>query len=115
MQGYTIGLSGGLNLPEVSFLVMNSMSNLQIKKYATTYYKIEEGQRFSLAIEETKLLNPQQIASLKIADETDRIKENFELIKDQFELKLSMTIKTIVKVIEPIILIFFGALFFYLL
>ena len=61
------------------------------------------------AFEETKLLNPQQIASLKIADETDRIKENFELIKDQFELKLSMTIKTIVKVIEPIILIFFGA------
>ena len=26
--------------------------------------KIEEGQRFSLAIEETKLLNPQQIASI---------------------------------------------------
>ena len=110
LQGYTIGLSGGLNLPEVSFLVMNSMSNLQIKKNMQLLInKIEEGQRFSLAIEETKLLNPQQIASLKIADETDRIKENFELIKDQFELKLSMTIKTIVKVIEPIILIFFGA------
>ena len=89
---------------------MNSMSNLQIKKNMQLLInKIEEGQRFSLAIEETKLLNPQQIASLKIADETDRIKENFELIKDQFELKLSMTIKTIVKVIEPIILILFGA------
>ena len=82
LQGYTIGLSGGLNLPEVSFLVMNSMSNLQIKKNMQLLInKIEEGQRFSLAIEETKLLNPQQIASLKIADETDRIKENFELLK----------------------------------
>ena len=32
LQGYTIGLSGGLNISEVSVLVMNSMPNLQIKE-----------------------------------------------------------------------------------
>ena len=54
------------------------------------------------------LLNAQQVASIKIADETDKITENFELLKNQFELKLSVTLKSTVKIIEPLILIFFG-------
>ena len=109
LQGYTIGLSGGLNISEVSFLVMNSMPNLQIKeRIKLLINKIEEGNSFSKAIEETSLLNAQQIASIKIADETDKIKENFELLKNQFEIKLSVTLKSTVKIIEPLILIFFG-------
>ena len=109
LQGYTIGLSGGLNISEVSFLVMNSMPNLQIKeRIKLLINKIEEGNSFSKALEETSLLNAQQIASIKIADETDKIKENFELLKNQFEIKLSVTLKSTVKIIEPLILIFFG-------
>ena len=111
LQGYTIGLAGRLNLLEVSFLVMNSLHNLEIRKRIQQLInKIEEGQSFSKAIELTGLLNSQQIASLKIGDETDKIKENFELLKNQFELKLSLTLKTIIKIIEPVILIFFGIL-----
>ena len=111
LQGYTIGLEGKLNLLEVSFLVMNSLPNLEIKKRIQQLINnIEGGQSFSKAIEYTELLNSQQIASLKIGDETDKIKENFELLKNQFELKLSLTLKTIIKIIEPIILIFFGIL-----
>jgi len=109
LQGYTIGLEGKLNLLEVSFLVMNSLPNLEIKKRIQQLINnIEGGQSFSKAIEYTELLNSQQIASLKIGDETDKIKENFELLKNQFELKLSLTLKTLIKIIEPIILIFFG-------
>ena len=44
----------------------------------------------------------------KIADETDKITENFELLKNQFELKLSVNLKSTVKIIEPLILVFFG-------
>ena len=111
LQGYTIGLAGRLNLLEVSFLVMNSLPNLVIRKRIQQLInKIEEGQSFSKAIELTGLLSSQQIASLKIGDETDKIKENFELLKNQFELKLSLSLKTIIKIIEPIILIFFGIL-----
>ena len=111
LQGYTIGLSGGLNISEVSFLVMNSMPNLQIKeRIKLLINKIEEGNSFSKALEETSLLNAQQIASIKIADETDKIKENFELLKNQFEIKLSVTLKSTVKIIEPFILIFFGTI-----
>ena len=109
LQGYTIGLSGGLNISEVSVLVMNSMPNLHIKeRIKLLINKIEEGNSFSKAIEDTSLLNAQQVASIKIADETDKIKENFELLKNQFELKLSVTLKSTVKIIEPLILIFFG-------
>ena len=109
LQGYTIGLSGGLNISEVSFLVMNSMPNLQIKeRIKLLINKIEEGNSFSKALGETSLLNAQQIASIKIADETDKIKENFELLKNQFEIKLSVTLKSTVKIIEPLILIVFG-------
>ena len=102
LQGYTIGLSGGLNISEVSVLVMNSMPNLQIKeRIKLLINKIEEGNSFSKAIEDTSLLNAQQVASIKIADETDKIRENFEL-------KLSKTLKSTVKIIEPLILIVFG-------
>ena len=88
---------------------MNSMPNLQIKdRIKLLINKIEEGNSFSKAIEDTSLLNAQQVASIKIADETDKITENFELLKNQFELKLSVTLKSTVKIIEPLILIFFG-------
>ena len=51
LQGYTIGLSGGLNI-SISFLVMNSMPNLQIKeRIKLLINKIEEGNSFSKAIE----------------------------------------------------------------
>ena len=67
------------------------MPNLQIKeKIKLLINKIEEGNSFSKAIEDTSLLNAQQVASIKIADETDKIKENFELLKNQFEIKLKL-------------------------
>ena len=69
---------------------------------------LEEGDRFSSAIEKTNILNSHQIASLKIADETDKLKENFGLLKNQFETKLSLYLKTIVKIIEPTIIVIFG-------
>ena len=36
--------------------------------------------------------------------ETDKIKDNFELLKNQFEIRLSVTLKSTVKIIEPLIL-----------
>jgi len=109
LQGYAIGLIGDLTIAEVSNLVMNSMPNLSIKiRMQKLINSIEEGQRFSSAIEQTELLNSHQIASIKIGDETDKLKENFELLKNQFEIKLSLYLKTIIKIVEPTIIVFFG-------
>ena len=49
-----------------------------------------------------------EIASIKIGDETDTLAKNFNLICDQFEKSLSITLKTVIKIIEPIIIITFG-------
>ena len=71
---------------------------------------IEGGERFSSAIEKTELLTSTQIASLKIGDETDKLKENFKLLKNQFEYKLTTYLKTTVKIMEPTIIIIFGVI-----
>ena len=109
LQSFSIGVNGGLSISEVSVLAMNSMTNTFIKnKMKDLINNLEEGDRFSSAIEKTNILNSHQIASLKIADETDKLKENFGLLKNQFETKLSLYLKTIVKIIEPTIIIIFG-------
>ena len=90
-------------------LVIDSISNHKIKeKLILLNESIESGERFSLALERTNLLNLSQITSIKIGDETDSLKENFKLLKNQFENQLSLYLKTIAKIIEPTIILIFG-------
>ena len=111
LQVYSIGLNGGLTIQETNSLVIESVSNNKIKKSLILLKEnIESGERFSHAIEKTKILNSSQIASIKIGDETDNLKENFHLLKNQFEAQISFYLKTISKIIEPIILIIFGVI-----
>ena len=109
LQVYSIGLNGGLTIQETTSLVIESISNNKIKKSLILLKEnIESGERFSHAIEKTNILNSYQIASIKIGDETDNLKENFHLLKNQFEAKISFYLRTISKIIEPTILIIFG-------
>ena len=109
LQVYSIGLNGGLTIQETNSLVIESVSNNKIKKSLILLKEnIESGERFSHAIEKTNILNSSQIASIKIGDETDNLKENFHLLKNQFEAQISFYLKTISKIIEPVILIIFG-------
>ena len=109
LQVYSIGLNAGLTIQETNSLVIESVSNNKVKNSLILLKEnIESGERFSHAIEKTKILNSSQIASIKIGDETDNLKENFHLLKNQFEAQISFYLKTISKIIEPIILIIFG-------
>ena len=109
LQVYSIGLNAGLTIQETNSLVIQSVSNNKIKNSLILLKEnIESGERFSQAIEKTNIFNSKQIASIKIGDETDNLKENFILLKNQFETQISFYLKTISKVIEPIILIIFG-------
>ena len=109
LQVYSIGLNGGLTIQETNSLVIESVSNNKIKKSLILLKEnIESGERFSHAIEKTNILNSSQIASIKIGDETDNLKENFHLLKNQFEAQISFYLKTVSKIIEPVILIIFG-------
>ena len=109
LQIYSIGLNGGLSIQQTNTLVIESIPNHKIKeKLILLNESIESGERFSLALERTKLLNLSQITSIKIGDETDSLKENFKLLKNQFENQLSLYLKTIAKIIEPTIILIFG-------
>ena len=109
LQIYSIGLNGGLSIQQTNTLVIESIPNHKIKqKLILLNESIESGERFSLALEKTKLLNLSQITSIKIGDETDSLKENFKLLKNQFENQLSLYLKTIAKIIEPTIILIFG-------
>ena len=109
LQVYSIGLNAGLTIQETNSLVIESVSNNKVKNSLISLKEnIESGERFSLAIEKTNIFNSTQIASIKIGDETDNLKENFILLKNQFETEISFYLKTISKVIEPLILIIFG-------
>ena len=109
LQGYSLGLNGGLSIQEVSLLIVDNISNFEIKKKLFKMIEdIESGERFSYAIEKTNILDSTQIASIKIGDETDKLKHNFQSLKNHFEIKLSINLKTTVKIIEPLIIVIFG-------
>ena len=109
LQGYSLGLNGGLSIQEVSLLIMENISNFEIKKKLSKMIEeIESGERFSYAIEKTSILDSTQMASIKIGDETDKLKHNFQSLKNHFEIKLSINLKTTVKIIEPLIIVIFG-------
>ena len=109
LQGFSIGLKGGLSIPEVINLVANSMPNYLLKNQIHNInVSLEEGERFSNALEKTNILTLTQLASIKIGDETDKLSENFLLLKVQFEKNLSIHLKTTVKIIEPLMILIFG-------
>ena len=106
LQGYTIGLSGGLNISEVSVLVMNSMPNLQIKeRIKLLINKIEEGNSFSKAIEDTSLLNELELKIKELVSSLEREREkNAKSDKAVHESqKLSLIeekVKNLIKIID---------------
>ena len=109
LQIFSHGLNGGLSILDTSIIVSSSMPNQFLKERILSAIKsIEEGVSFSNAIEKINILSKAEIASIKIGDETDTLAKNFNLICDQFEKSLSITLKTVIKIIEPIIIITFG-------
>ena len=109
LQIFSHGLNGGLSILDTSIIVSSSMPNKFLKERILSAIKsIEEGVSFSNAIEKINILSKAEIASIKIGDETDTLAKNFNLICDQFEKSLSITLKTVIKIIEPIIIITFG-------
>ena len=109
LQIFSHGLNGGLSILDTSIIVSSSMPNQFLKERILSAIKsIEEGVGFSNAIEKINILSKAEIASIKIGDETDTLAKNFNLICDQFEKSLSITLKTVIKIIEPIIIITFG-------
>ena len=108
LQIFSHGLNGGLSILDTSIIVSSSMPNQFLKERILSAIKsIEEGVGFSNAIEKINILSKAEIASIKIGDETDTQAKNFNLICDQFEKSLSITLKTVIKIIEPIIIITF--------
>ena len=109
LQVFSHGLNGGLSILDASTIVALSMPNQFLKERILLMIKsIEEGVSFSNAIENIHILSQAEIASIKIGDETDTLPKNFNLICDQFEKSLSITLKTVIKIIEPLIIITFG-------
>ena len=109
LQIFSHGLNGGLSILDTSIIVSSSMPNQFLKERILSAIKsIEEGVSFSNAIEKINILSKAEIASIKIGDETDTLAKNFNLICDQFAKSLSITLKTVIKIIEPIIIITFG-------
>jgi len=109
LQVFSHGLNGGLSILDTSMIVALSMPNQFLKERILLMIKsIEEGVSFSNAIENIHILSQAEIASIKIGDETDTLPKNFNLICDQFEKSLSITLKTVIKIIEPLIIITFG-------
>ena len=109
LQVFSHGLNGGLSILDTSMIVALSMPNQYLKERIFLMIKsIEEGVSFSNAIENIHILSQAEIASIKIGDETDTLPKNFNLICDQFEKSLSITLKTVIKIIEPLIIITFG-------
>ena len=109
LQIYAHGLKGGLSILETSMIVSLSMPNQILREKILSMIKsIEEGVNFSTSIEKINILSKAEIASIKIGDETDTLSKNFKLICDQFEKSLSITLKTVIKIVEPLIIITFG-------
>ena len=111
LKSYSIGLSGGLDLLQVTNLVAQSMPNILLKnKLLKMSDDLQNGDRFSDLLSDSNILSETQIASIKIGDETDKLPQSFSILSDQYEKNLSNRLKVGAKIIEPLIIIIFGGI-----
>ena len=111
LKSFSIGLSGGLDLLQVTNLVAQSMPNILLKnKLLKMSDDLQNGDRFSDLLSDSNILSETQIASIKIGDETDKLPQSFSILSDQYEKNLSNRLKVGAKIIEPLIIIIFGGI-----
>jgi general secretion pathway protein F len=106
----TLLQSGVPILPALN-LVKEISQNLAISRSIDyTHERLREGKGMSTALDETHVFPPLAIHMIGVGEETGRLDEMLNKLADSYEENVQTTIKRFVSLLEPLIILFMGAI-----
>lgn len=104
-------LEGGVILSEALWLSKSALIEKRVyEKFIISHKKIIEGKGLGKSLEDLKIFNWEEIALIKIGEETGEIIKSFEKIYLSKEQKLKETLNVFFKLGEPILILVIGSI-----
>lgn len=99
----------GVSILESLDIVTETTSNIMFKNsFKNIYQKVEKGESLGRAFGSEEIFPPILIQMVEVGEETGRLDETLERIANYFEMESETTIKMIMTLIEPMILVVLG-------
>jgi type II secretion system protein F len=105
----TLLQSGVPILPALN-LVKETSQNLAISRsIAHIHDRLREGKGISKSLEETEVFPPLAVQMIGVGEETGRLDEMLTKVAEAYEENVQTTVKRLVSLLEPLIILFMGA------
>lgn len=99
----------GVSILESLEIVSSTATNyVYYEAFKRIYKKVEKGESIGRAFSEEKFFPPILIQMIQVGEETGHLDETLTRISKYFEVETEMAIKTLMSLIEPMILIILG-------
>lgn len=103
-------LAGGIPLVSAFEISSRAMSNSFVrKKLSPTIDRVREGRAFHAALEESGVFLPLGIELVKVGEATGALDEMLGTISDFFDEEVETRLQRLLSLVEPLMLIFLGA------
>jgi general secretion pathway protein F len=104
-------LQSGVPILPALILVKEISQNLAISRsIGHIHERLREGKGISKALEETEVFPPLAIHMIGVGEETGRLDEMLNKLAESYEENVQTTIKRFVSLLEPLIILFMGAI-----
>lgn len=112
----SILIIGGITVPESITIALETFSNKYFyKKLKVLPDRVKEGKLFSDCLKEHDFIPAIFLEIVKVGEDSGNLKEVLEKNADYFETSIDTKVNTIISLIEPILIVFFGLLVAYML
>jgi type IV pilus assembly protein PilC len=112
----SILISGGIPVPESISIAVGTFSNRYFhKKTKVIPDRVREGRLFSESLKEIKILPDLFWEIVRVGEDSGNLEEVLEKNADYFETSIDTKVNTIISLIEPVLIVFFGLLVAYML
>jgi type II secretion system protein F len=110
----TLLQSGVSILPALNLVKEISQNSAISRSIAYIHDRLREGKGISKSLEETDVFPPLAIHMIGVGEETGRLDEMLIKVAEAYELNVQTTVKRVVSLLEPVIILIMGGIVFFI-
>ncbi len=110
----TLLQSGVSILPALNLVKEISQNSAISRSIAYIHDRLREGKGISRSLEETDVFPPLAIHMIGVGEETGRLDEMLIKVAEAYELNVQTTVKRVVSLLEPVIILIMGGIVFFI-
>ena len=110
----TLLQSGVPILPALNLVKEISQNLVIVRSIAHVHERLREGKSVSKSLEETEAFPPLAIHMIAVGEETGRLDEMLMKVAGAFEENVKATVKRVVSLLEPLIIVIMGGIIFFI-